>query len=543
MPDGILHGKPNGLARGLLRTVLLVFASSLAIGCKTPVSVAPTEINPHSSTAAWAYESLNDASDEALDWKQLANDGLHSNPASEAMRVLDQMVAIEATALPLSDLFEGLARQLSIDWQASEPLNAEVTWTLPKQPARQVLNELANQYDLAWTLSDGVLQVQGPKPYAAFYPIDYLNLERAFSSHVGLATQVGTMRGVDASNAQSSANSSSTTIDNQSKQQFWQSLSIDLELWLTAENSDARWSINQDTGLISLLASPNTHRRLAQYLKHTAAASQRQVLIEASVVEVLLSDEFEAGIDWQLLARSLDGVSAIQQLHGLGPLNSDNIGLAPTPSGLVSFSQRFGQGDFSATFQLLEQFGEARIVSRPQILAMNNQPAVLKVVNNRVYFTVNVERQQSADVSERFTQTQIHTVPVGLVMNVTPHISADNTVMLNVRPSLSRILGFVEDPNPDLNGSNVTNGVPEIQVREMESVLRLSSGSIAVIGGLMQSVQDDSDRNLPGLGGIPAIGALFGQQKRQRKRTELFIVIKPTVVETHSDAVSTRSLL
>jgi len=271
------------------------------------------------------------------------------------------------------------------------------------------------------------------------------------------------------------------------------------------------WSINPDSGFITLHASPQAHRALKQYLQHVANSSRRQVLIEASVVEVLLSDEFEAGIDWQWLARG-------------------------TPSGLVTIAQQFQRGDFSATFQLLERFGDVRIVSRPQILAMNNQPAVLKVVDNRVYFTVDVERQQTGDSSERVTQTHIHTVPVGLVMNVTPHISAADDVMLNVRPSLSRILGFVNDPNPDLNIANVSNGVPEIQVREMESMLRVKSGSIAVIGGLMQSVQNNRDRSVPGLSAMRGIGALFRQKQRQSRRTELFIVLKPTVISTASSS-------
>ena len=128
-------------------------------------------------------------------------------------------------------------------------------------------------------------------------------------------------------------------------------------------------------------------------------------------------------------------------------------------------------------------------------------------------------------------------------MSVTPHISADDVVMLNVRPSLSRILGFVDDPNPDLNDANVSNGVPEIQVREMESVLRVPSGSIAVIGGLMQSVQDERKRQLPGLSDLPGVGALFGQRKRQQQRTELFIVIKPTVVVSDSKNPTVRRLL
>jgi len=396
-----------------------------------------------------------------------------------------------------------------------------------------VLDQIAEKFDLAWAFDNGLLTVQGPAPFAAFYPVDYLNLERAFNSRVGLATEVGTMRGLENASLNGAANSSSTTIDNASKQQFWQSLIEDLTFWLPQRGVETRWTVNKDVGVISLFASANTHRQLKKYLKGVSATSQRQVLIEASVVEVLLSDDFEAGIDWQWLAKNMSGFSAIQQLQGLASITEEAVERLPTPSGLVTFSQQFREGSFSATFKLLEKFGDARIVSRPQILAMNNQPAVLKVVDNRVYFTVNVERQQTNDSVERLTETQIHTVPVGLVMNVTPQISADNSVMLNVRPSLSRILGFVNDPNPELNAANLSNGVPEIQVREMESVLRVPSGSVAVIGGLMQSVQDDRDQQLPGLGSLPRVGALFGQKQHQRQRTELFIVIKPTVMSTN----------
>jgi len=222
------------------------------------------------------------------------------------------------------------------------------------------------------------------------------------------------MRGLENASLNGAANSSSTTIDNASKQQFWQSLIEDLTFWLPQRGVETRWTVNKDVGVISLFASANTHRQLKNYLKGVSATSQRQVLIEASVVEVLLSDDFEAGIDWQWLAKNMSGFSAIQQFQGLASITDEAVERLPTPSGLVTFSQQFREGSFSATFKLLEKFGDARIVSRPQILAMNNQPAVLKVVDNRVYFTVNVERQQTNDSVERLTETQIHTVPVGL---------------------------------------------------------------------------------------------------------------------------------
>lgn len=515
----------------------LVIAYTLCNACEAP---APTGVpGQQADVASWAINSLqsqssasaSESSNERQDWQKLARLAAGtSNNTPDSTSPFAARLAIEATALPLSALFDGIAEQLSISWQASEPLNIPVTWALPEQPADVVLDQIADKYNLQWAYENDQLIIRGPGSFAAFYSVDYLNLERAFNSRVGLATEVGTMRGVESAGASSAANSSSTTIDNLSKHQFWQSLTDDLAIWLPDQSGSTRWTVNKDVGVISLYAPANTHKQLKEYLKGIAATSQRQVLIEASVVEVLLSDDYEAGIDWQWLAKNLDGLSAIQQLQGLGSITEAAIDQLPTPSGLVTFSQQFREGNFSATFKLLEKFGDARIVSRPQIMAMNNQPAVLKVVDNRVYFTVNVERQQSDDSVDRTTETQIHTVPVGLVMNVTPQISADNSVMLNVRPSLSRILGFVNDPNPELNSANLTNGVPEIQVREMESVLRVPSGSIAVIGGLMQSVQDDRDQQLPGLAGLPGVGVLFGQKKRQRERTELFIVIKPTVM-------------
>jgi len=161
---------------------------------------------------------------------------------------------------------------------------------------------------------------------------------------------------------------------------------------------------------------------------------------------------------------------------------------------------------------------------------LNNQSSVLKVVDNRVYFTVNVERRQSEERDEVTTETEIHTVPVGLVMNVTPQISSDGDVMLNVRPSLSRILGFVDDPNPELAVANVRNSVPEIQVREMESMLRVHSGDVAIIGGLMQESVRDNTSGLPMFRSLPLIGNLFSSVRKDRSQTELMIVLRPTVM-------------
>jgi general secretion pathway protein D len=297
---------------------------------------------------------------------------------------------------------------------------------------------------------------------------------------------------------------------------------------------DAHYSLNKEAGLLTLFARPPVHRAVQNYLKLLNSSSQRQVLIEATVVEVALSDSFEAGVDWQVLASGINGLSAAQILAGAPQLGAQSINSLGAPAGLVSLVQQSGSHDVQATLSLLEQFGDVRILSRPRIIALNNQSSVLKVVDNRVYFTVNVQRRQNENEDEIETETEIHTVPVGLVMNVTPQISAQGSVMLNVRPTLSRILGFVNDPNPQLAQANVRNGVPEIQVREMETMLQVQSGHVAVIGGLMQETRSDNNAQLPGLGRLAGIGRLFRKQSTERRQTELLIVIKPTVISANA---------
>jgi general secretion pathway protein D len=169
-------------------------------------------------------------------------------------------------------------------------------------------------------------------------------------------------------------------------------------------------------------------------------------------------------------------------------------------------------------------------------MALNNQTSVLKVADNTVYFEIEATSNVSgttAVVTNTFNTT-VKTVPVGFVMNVTPFITADDEVILNIRPTITRILDFVNDPNPALQAAGVTSQVPVIQVREMESVLRVASGSTAVLGGLMQDTAARADSGLPGLHDAKGIGLLFGTKTRELDKTELVIFLRPRVIDNAS---------
>jgi general secretion pathway protein D len=171
-------------------------------------------------------------------------------------------------------------------------------------------------------------------------------------------------------------------------------------------------------------------------------------------------------------------------------------------------------------------------------MALNNQAALLKVVDNIVYFKVTVTPGTLATATTPGTlavySTSVEKVPVGVVLSVTPQINANGNVSLNVRPTISRIIRFVNDPNPDLKTAGVTNPVPEVQVREIESLLQVSSGQTVVLGGLMQDKVANNNNSVPGISDLPIVGKLFKAKDDIRTKTELVIFLRPTVIPNAS---------
>jgi general secretion pathway protein D len=294
---------------------------------------------------------------------------------------------------------------------------------------------------------------------------------------------------------------------------------------------------NPEAGVISVRGTNKQHEKVQEFLDRVLTSAKKQVLIEATIVEVELKDEFNAGIDWSRLGNGLTFRQSLQPTvtDPLAPatLSSFTAGYVYTGSGILA--------NLAASINLLQQFGNTKVLSSPKLMVLNNQTAVLKVVDNLVYFTIEAETTQGQTTQNiTFTSTP-QTVPVGIVMSVTPQINDGSSVMLNVRPTISRFLTDVQDPNPSLlvtNAAGVTtqiaSRVPVIQVREMESVLRVESGDTTVLGGLMQDDIKNNTDVVPGLSRIPLVGNIFKGKADLTKKTELVIFLRPTVISSAS---------
>jgi len=294
--------------------------------------------------------------------------------------------------------------------------------------------------------------------------------------------------------------------------------------------------VNAESGLVTVRATSRQQEKVAEFLASVITAARRQILIEATVVEVLLSDRYQSGVDWSALGLQGLGYSFTQSfISGTGTLaNTAN----PFFSIQYSNPNAANGGSLSSTIKLLDQFGNTRVLSSPRIMAINNQTAVLKVVDNLVYFTVDVTpatiSSTGAVTSPATIKTTPQLVPVGFVMNVTPQVSDTDVVVLNVRPTVTTKISEVRDPNPELAKVNQVNLVPVIRSREFESVLRIPSGSTAILGGLMEDRFEGNRGGLPVISRIPFFGDLVSYRDDTSSKRELVIFLRPIVIRDPS---------
>jgi MSHA biogenesis protein MshL len=291
-------------------------------------------------------------------------------------------------------------------------------------------------------------------------------------------------------------------------------------------------TLAREAGFIAVYAPEKGHKEVQKYINKMMEGSRKQVMIETTVVEVELNDESQSGINWSALAS--DGSFSLSQVF-------NGTSTASTTAGLVSITGSSISKDWSlgSTLKLLERFGNSRVLSSPKMVGINNQQTLLKVVKNLVYFSVQAQviaGMTGQAATRAYTTTPI-TVPVGLVMNILPSISESNEITLVVRPTISTLSGYAPDPNPDLvdpAGKRIDNLVPIVQEREMESVLKLNDGQVAILGGLIQDTVEGEDTGVPGMMSESITGYLFGQKNRAKHKSELIIFLKPVLV-THPD--------
>lgn len=441
--------------------------------------------------------------------------------------------------VPVEELLFALARDAEVNVDVHPDISGPVTLNAVDQTLPQLLDRISHQVKMRYELSGETLLVLPDRPFLRVYELDYVNVARNTTSDTRTSTAVAAPTGGAAANA------SATQVTNVSNARVWESIVAALREIVQptpdSEGRDSRETViaSPESGVVVVRARAREHDLVRAYLDAVVASLHRQVLIEATIVEVQLNDRFQAGIDWRGFAEGL-GVSIENVASGAITVPSSGV----TGFLLEYTDDERGDADVTAVVRLLEAFGDTRVLSSPKLMALNNQSAVLKVVDNEVYFSVNVKEEEDAetgDVTHEVTST-VNTVPVGLVMNVTPRISEADAVSLNIRPTITRIREFVNDPGVAIAAAGLpagfaaaaVNRVPVVQVRETETMMRVESGQVAVLGGLMQERRSRAGDGAPGLSRLGFLSPLFGYRDRHFTKTELIIFLRATVVRSPS---------
>ena len=514
--------------------------------------------------------------------------------------VKPQTYSVVVNEVPVKELLLALARDTKQNIDIHSGLQGLVSLNAIDETLPAILARVAKQVNMRYRVEGNTIVVSPDTPYLRTYRINYVNMTRDTTSTIGVSGELAATAGGGGASAggaggpQGSAGGSSTVVRTVSNNNFWEQLRENIRAILASTRArslsgeekaaiaegqraaretalkqaeavaragqgatalfttafrgapqqplaDVRDDIivNPVSGTVSVLATERQHQLVQQHLDSITAAAQRQVLIEATIVEVQLSQAYQGGVDWNRISTS-GGIAFTQALIGSS--------LATAPFFALFFNQNNRRpSDISLTIKLLEQFGQTRVLSSPKLMALNNQTALLKVVDNVVYFEVQAQTSQSQTTSLTTFNTTPKFVSVGVVMGVTPQINDDGRVSLTVRPTISRVLRFVNDPNPSLanpcgipvpiGGCNipaVSSPVPEIQVREMESVLQVGSGQTVILGGLMQNEMRRDRDQVPVAGSQPQIGEAFAFRDERASKSELVIFLRTTVIPNPS---------
>ncbi len=313
-----------------------------------------------------------------------------------------------------------------------------------------------------------------------------------------------------------------STIQSESKTDFWKELEKAVASVL-GDGPQRMVVVTPQAGLVTVRGMPDEIAAVKAYLGQSEQHLQRQVVLEAKIIEVTLNDEYQQGINWQNAIMNLRNTSFNFSTSGAVASNAISTSLG----GVTAIS--FNNADFNGVINLLETQGNAQVLSSPRVTAMNNQKAVIKVGQDE-YFVTNVSTDTIVGTGGTTSSPNITLQPFfsGIALDVTPQIDQNGSVILHVHPSVTE----TAEQNKTIRFSNEQIVLPLAQsnIRESDTIIRARSGEIVVIGGLMQTVTSDSESRTPVLGAIPLLGKLFTSINKVEKKKELVILLKPTVV-------------
>ncbi|MFY8273760.1 pilus (MSHA type) biogenesis protein MshL [Pseudoalteromonas sp. SSDWG2] len=529
----------------------LLFGASfvLASGCQT--FGTGEQIKPHIRSQLEPQSEQSNA-DASMPPPQLTDELLSSvTPQMVQPAVVNTpRFDVVANEVSLRPFFNALVDDTPFSLAIHPDVQGTISLNLKQVSMDEVLKVLTRMYPLDVFLEGQVVQVLPARMRTELIPVNYLMMKRFGVTNVSVIA--GGVSDYDNGNSQSGGNNfnrgnqansainnnslgggiggnnqqlNGSNIQTSSDTDFWSDLKEALQALVG--NKDGRYVIvSPQASLVTVHALPSEIAAMKAFLKHSEEALQRQVILEARIIEVTLKDEYQQGVNWTQILSNAARMSSTELSFSTSAGNLGNA-MSSEIGGISTLS--FANADFSGVISLLQTQGDVQMLSNPRVTATNNQKAVIKVGEDE-YFVTDVSSSEDIGSVTQQNNSDIELTPFfsGIALDVTPQIDKYGSVILHVHPSVTQ----TEEQTKFIRLGDVDLELPLAQsnIRESDTVIRAASGEIVVIGGLMQTFTSDEESKTPLLGDIPVLGNLFKSVRKKQNKKELVILLRPTVV-------------
>lgn len=481
----------------------------------------------------------------------------------EQARKVEQRFDIAVNEIPARQFFMGLVADSPYNMVMHPDVAGSLTLDLKNVSVEDVMQTVRDVYGYEYRRNGNVYQVMPARMRSRIFKIDYLDIQRTGSSRTRVSSGQVSEAAADndnedngdsgsgsSDNGDDRSSVSGSEVNTRSESDFWTELDTALSM-LIGEEEGRRVVINAHAGLIVVRALPGELRDVEDYLATLQDVVQRQVILEAKIVEVELNEGFRTGINWSALGEPESGETVFGGQAGGGSIITDGVAefagdivrLGPGNGIIAAETTSFGgmnflsinMNDFTAFLELLKSQGKVQVLSSPRVSTVNNQKAVIKVGTDE-FFVTDVETDTNTTLNTTNQSVNVELTPFfsGVALDVIPQISADDEVTLHIHPTVSE----VSERTKSINVSTETSlEIPLAlsSIRESDTIIRARSGQIVVIGGLMKDQQTNEVAKTPWLGDVPMFGKLFQHQRERKTKSELVILLRPIVTSGSDD--------
>jgi MSHA biogenesis protein MshL len=486
-----------------LHGVILLIAFLLGLwGCATPEPVRPRQLTRIEAPA-----------------KPADLEELWVTQVEEKRKLEERLLSFSVKGVDVREVLRGLAQAGELNIVFDPDISGSVTIDLKDVTLADALEMILGPLGLEYRRERNVIRVRKPQLETRIFTLDYVNLMRSGTSTMSVSASAASTGGVTSGGTTGTTTGptpvvggglagGSISVDSRQREtEFYKDIADDLKPLLSPQG---RLAVNKQSGTVAVTDFPANLRQVAAFLETVTGTILRQVLINAQVLEVTLNDSFRFGIDWTVVAEILASQGTLTALQRLSP----NTGL---------FQIGVTGSDYSVVIDTISTQGEVNVLSNPRVTALNNQKAVIRVARDDVFFVTQVSIvEQGGQLIERTTQTIPQVVSIGVTLDVTPQIASDGMVTMHIHPIVTDKLGDAVAPTGET--------APIVSIRETDTLVRVADGQTVIIGGLMEDKDDDRAEKVPVIGDIPFLGGLFRKTTKTGRKSELVILLTPTVL-------------